>query len=137
MIYIYITVHIICMYIWRNRGEREKKIGGCQELLFSAGNGQPGDILSIVSVMKISTFSPRLHLPQSHILFSRTQKIRSIKSICNIFFHKSFKKHTAAAAKLLQSCLTLCDPIDRQPTRLPRPWDSPGKNTGVGCHFLL
>ena len=24
-----------------------------------------------------------------------------------------------------------------QPTRFPRPWDSPGKNTGVGCHFLL
>ena len=24
-----------------------------------------------------------------------------------------------------------------QPTRLPRPWDSPGKNTGVGCHFFL
>ena len=43
-----------------------------------------------------------------------------------------------AAAKSLQSCLTLCDPIDFwQPTRLPCPWDSPGKNTGVGCHFLL
>ena len=94
-----------------------------------------------------------------------------------------------AAAKSLQSCLTLCDPIDgsppgspipgilqartlewvatsfshairviliaccccqvasvvsdsvrphrRQPTRLPCPWDSPGKNTGVGCHFFL
>ena len=26
-------------------------------------------------------------------------------------------------------------PQRRQPTRLPRPWDSPGKNTGVGCHF--
>ena len=25
----------------------------------------------------------------------------------------------------------------QQPTRLPYPWDSPGKNTGVGCHFLL
>ena len=25
----------------------------------------------------------------------------------------------------------------QQPTRLPHPWDSPGKNTGVGCHFLL
>ena len=24
-----------------------------------------------------------------------------------------------------------------QPTRLPRPWDSPGKNSGVSCHFLL
>ena len=44
----------------------------------------------------------------------------------------------AAAAKSLQSCLTLCDPIDRwQPTRLRHPWDSPGKNTRVGCHFLL
>ena len=28
-------------------------------------------------------------------------------------------------------------PHRRQPTRLPGPWDSPGKNTGVGCHFLL
>ena len=42
----------------------------------------------------------------------------------------------AAAAKSLQSCATL-RPQRRQPTRLPRPWDSPGKNTGVGCHFLL
>ena len=40
------------------------------------------------------------------------------------------------AAKLLQSCLTLCDPIDSSPPG-SRPWDSPGKNTGVGCHFLL
>ncbi|CAI9168916.1 unnamed protein product [Rangifer tarandus platyrhynchus] len=43
----------------------------------------------------------------------------------------------AAAAKSLQSCPTLCDPIDGSPPRLPRPWESPGKNTGVGCHFLL
>ena len=43
---------------------------------------------------------------------------------------------TAAAAKSLQSCPTL-QPHRRQPTRLPCPWDSPGKNTGVGCHFLL
>ena len=28
-------------------------------------------------------------------------------------------------------------PHRRQPTRLPRPWDSPGKNTGVGCYFPL
>ena len=28
-------------------------------------------------------------------------------------------------------------PHRRQPIRLPHPWDSPGKNTGVGCHFLL
>ena len=34
------------------------------------------------------------------------------------------------------SCPTLCDPIDGSPPG-SRPWDSPGKNTGVGCHFLL
>ena len=28
-------------------------------------------------------------------------------------------------------------PHRQQPTRLPHPWDSPGKNTGAGCHFLL
>ena len=38
---------------------------------------------------------------------------------------------------LLLSRLVVFDsmrPHRRQPTRLPRPWDSPGKNTGVGCH---
>ena len=35
------------------------------------------------------------------------------------------------------SRVQLCATHRRQPTRLPRPWDSPGKNTGVGCHFLL
>ena len=48
----------------------------------------------------------------------------------------------AAAAKSLQSCPTLWQPTDGtahrwQPIRLPHPWDSPGKNTGVGCHCLL
>ena len=42
----------------------------------------------------------------------------------------------AAAAKLLQSCPTLCNATDSSPPG-SRPWDSPGKNTGVGCHFLL
>ena len=42
----------------------------------------------------------------------------------------------AAAAKSLQLCPTLCDPIDgSSPGSCP--WNSPGKNTGVGCHFLL
>ena len=38
---------------------------------------------------------------------------------------------------LLQSHFSRVWPHRRQPTRLPRPWDSPGKNTEVGCHFLL
>ena len=43
----------------------------------------------------------------------------------------------AAAAKSLQSCSTLCDHIDGSPPGSPVPWDSPGRNTEVGCHFLL
>ena len=43
----------------------------------------------------------------------------------------------AAAAKSLQSCPTLCDPRDGSPPGSRHPWDSPGKKTGVGCHFLL
>ena len=35
------------------------------------------------------------------------------------------------------SCVRLCATHRRQPTRLPHPWDSPGKNTGVGCHLFL
>ena len=55
----------------------------------------------------------------------------------------------AAAAKSLQSCPTLCDPRDAHrlwshsvrrhrctPHRLHRPWDSPGKNTGVGFQCM-
>ena len=66
-----------------------------------------------------------------------------IQSVIAVKFILKFKKSTscllnlkilpaATAAKSLQLCLTLCNP-----TRLPCPWNSPGKNTGVGCHFLL
>ena len=48
----------------------------------------------------------------------------------------SLESIAAAAAKLRQSCPTVW-PHRRQPTRLLCPWHSPGKNTGVGCHFLL
>ena len=45
--------------------------------------------------------------------------------------------NAAAAAKLRQLCTNSVQPHSQQPTRLLRPWDSPGKNSGVGCHFLL
>ena len=53
---------------------------------------------------------------------------------------KTFVRHfsaaaAAAAAKSLQSCATL--PHGQEPTRLCCPCDFPGKNTGMGCHFLL
>ena len=49
--------------------------------------------------------------------------------ICSLIHYST--NIAAAAAKSLQSCPTL-QPHRQQPTRLPHPWDSPGKNTGVG-----
>ena len=47
------------------------------------------------------------------------------------------KKVTCLVLSVTQLCLTLCDPPGLQSTKLLCPWDFPGKNTGVGCHFLL
>ena len=47
------------------------------------------------------------------------------------------KEYKVKKVKSLQSCLTLCDPMDLQPSRLLCPQDSLGKNTGVCCHAVL
>ena len=54
-----------------------------------------------------------------------------------LFLRQKQHAAAAAAAKLLQACPTLCDPIDGRPPDSCHPWNSPGKNTRVGCHFLL
>ena len=46
------------------------------------------------------------------------------------------ESEVAQFGSVAQSCPTLCDPIDSGPPG-SHPWDSPGKHTGVGCHFLL
>ena len=40
-------------------------------------------------------------------------------------------------SEVTQSCPTLCDPMDYSLPDSSSPWDSPGKSTGVGCHFLF
>ena len=70
---------------------------------------------------------------QVHIIVMFTLSC-SQPSVQNIM---SRKMYAAAAAKSPSVVSDSVRPYRRQPTRLPRPWDSPGKNTGVGCHFLL
>jgi len=58
----------------------------------------------------------------------------------NFFLHSSVDGHLLLLLLLSRFSrvrLYSVRPHRRQPIRLPRPWDSPGKNTGVGCHFLL
>ena len=47
------------------------------------------------------------------------------------------QKNRQATSDLQMTGVNSVQPHRQQPARLPRPWDSPGKNTGVGCHFLL
>ena len=57
---------------------------------------------------------------------------REVQKLCSI--HLSLMFAAAAVASVVSNSV---QPHRQQPTRLPHPWDSPGKNTGVGCHFLL
>ena len=76
-------------------------------------------------------------------LFSVCNSIHFTHIYCLVnMFHKGRKDRKlqlilcVCHAKSLQSCLTL-RPYGLQPARLLCPWDSHGKNTGVGCHALL
>ena len=54
-----------------------------------------------------------------------------------VLYHWATWEASPPPPKLLQSCLTLYDPRDGSPPGSPHPWDSPGKNTGMDCHFRL
>ena len=56
-------------------------------------------------------------------------------TIDTVKLERNEHKHAAAAVASVMS--NSVRPHRQQPSRLPGPWDSPGKNTGVGCHFLL
>ena len=89
-------------------------------------------------------------LPLSHQESPSLSIEISAKLSCS--FQTTFCKRCTTCC-LLSKCFQYCDscccccvasvvsdsvrPHRRQPTRLPHPWDSPGKNTGVGFHFLL
>ena len=49
---------------------------------------------------------------------------------------KTIHNKMSEVSEVAQSCPTLCDTMDYSLTRFLRPWDFPGKNTGMGCHFL-
>ena len=65
--------------------------------------------------------------------------LSSLFPLCLIFHHFLFCVFLVCAGLFLvaQSCLTLCDPMDCISPGSSGQGDSPGKNTGVGCHALL
>ena len=89
------------------------------------------------------SFKYDINLSQVSTLLNVLKFSQSLQAICCYLLFRVVCKQkcevnwaVAAAAKSLQ----LSDSVRthrRQPTRLPCPWDSLGKNTGVNCHFLL
>ena len=86
---------------------------------------------------------PAFNLPQHPGLF---QWVGSSHQVAKVLELQKLQRHSfqwifrvGLPLLLLLSCVRrvqLCDPRDSSPPG-PRPWDSPGKDTGVGCHFLL
>ena len=94
--------------------------------------------------MSIELVMPSNHLILCHPLLLLPSMFPSIRVFSNEsalrirwpkYWSFSFSI-SIAAAKSRQSRPTLCGPIDSSPPG-SRPWDSPVKSTGVGCHFLL
>ena len=97
----------------------------------------PCDYIELTWVIQDTLFHLKtLSYLQSTLCLER-QRIHRFQKLGYVHLWESIIQAAAAtAAKSLQSCPTL-RPHRWQPTRLPRPWNSPGKNTRVICHFLL
>ena len=72
------------------------------------------------------------------IFYSDKRRVTNTVAVFYIFFLCDLSKIEPPLLLLSHfSRVRLCATPWTVATRLPRPWDSPGKNTGVGCHFLL
>ena len=77
----------------------------------------------------------------TYIHAKRLVSIKRFKIKCKNYFYQILKKIyvvVVVGGLVAKSCLTLAMPWTvLWPARLLCPWDSPGKNTGVGCHFPI
>ena len=87
----------------------------------------------------IQYFNP-LVLHKRKLRLSKMNKLSQVTEQENSRTIPSYSQSLLSSLYLLLVASVVSDsvrPHRRQPTRLLCPWDSPGKNTGVGCHFLL
>ena len=106
-----------------------------------------GSCFSVAEDRRVRNFSCRWYNPLYITLWERNL-LRDIENSKNHWRHSKKRPQVTLLlcppwlldGLVVQSCLTVCDPLDchRPPTpRLLWPWNFPGKNTGMGCHFLL
>ena len=110
-------------------------------------------LILILSLCKFKEADPTYRCMKATHLKSGRAKLQNIKhtpfppsSFIGSIWQVTISTPAAKLPGLTNGCCCCCQivsvvsdsvrPHRRQPTRLCRPWDSPGKNTGVGCHFL-
>ena len=80
---------------------------------------------------------PSLDQEQQSLIFLKSFSGLQARASQVLLFMLAAAAAAAAGAKSLESCPTLCDAMDGSPPGSPGPWESSGKNIGVGCHFLV
>ena len=74
---------------------------------------------------------------QRKIQWNKRGRFENINKMDKILVQLIKNKGVYVCVLVAQLYMTLCDLMDYRSTRFLCPWDSPGKNTGVGCHALL
>ena len=96
------------------------------QMLSASTSGLQPDAISIHLWTSVKNW------PYKHLATKFACLMDSWDSSCSCYHRKKVKVLVA------QSCLILCDPMDwQEPARLFCPWNTPGKNTGVGSHSFL
>ena len=132
------------LYRYRNRVRESANISNqfiCLGTYFSLFSPSP------FSAVKCSNVHTHTHT-HTHTGTLLKQKCEALCHQFNLLkSYVSLISSSLCKASFIPCCCCCCEaasvvsnsvqPPRQQPTRLPRPWDSPAKNTGVGCHFLL
>ena len=136
--------NLLLLPLWGLENNRIKILESNTELYFFIYK------LSIISIHLKSC--SMIQLINAHkiyrLVYGTYREIQALTGLNENFqANRKLDYNSAVLWSVAQSCPTLCDPMDCSPPwgglhpsmdpRLPHPGDSPGKNTGVGCHFLL
>ena len=110
---------------------------GCHVLFHSIFQTQGSTRSHALQVDSLPSEPPGNHPPAPATLAKSNKNRSALKFKGRKQKKRKVSRCLMPGVKSLQSCPSPCDPMDCSSTRLLCPWDFPGKNTGVGCHFLL
>ena len=122
------TSYLLLFYYYSYESHRDFSLPLLPTQYFSIvepnNSARPGGDYSDIQALSKVLFKNNIVNYFSQWLYK--EKLHILKVVCEV-----------KESEVAQSCPTLCDPDGLQPTSLLSPWNFPGKNAEVGCHFLL